>query len=417
MSHHLVIVAALIAAVGRAQDGAPAVVLPAPGSPCVAVGFLDAHTGGDGGSLAPDVARVLAAVRCARARAAAPQVAVSVHVDDQVTAVAVACRRADADALAVFLAAFTAVPGSDDEIALAIAAAALACDDDRHLLPGGELAAAARAALCPDGPAPIGSEALSALTPARMRDLAKSTRRALAGVAGDVPSAVRELAATDANALTVARRSDPAVAVGDDRIVGRVHRRVDQPFVAAAFAVPADLDRATLAVAVAVARDRAARRWQLRGSELRAGTPFVDWSWLRGDGIVTFHRRGVAPVRLRPGEPAADVAAERDATAGELRGLLADLRRPVEDRELLAARAQAAAELGCQLRPDGPDPAMVALCLRQALLRAARGCDAAHVAAVSTAAATTAIARLLEGPRRWSALLPTSSASLGWRPR
>ncbi|MFN9276282.1 MAG: hypothetical protein ACK6D2_11180, partial [Planctomycetota bacterium] len=110
----------------RAQDGGPAVTLPAPGAPCVAIGCLYEHVDADGAWLAPDIARALAAVRCARAQAAAPQLAVSVHVDDEVTAVAAAGKRADASALAGVAAAFPSVPGGDDERARAIAAAALA---------------------------------------------------------------------------------------------------------------------------------------------------------------------------------------------------------------------------------------------------------------------------------------------------
>lgn len=429
MSHRVATVASLIAVVAiggvsvRAQDGGPAVTLPAPGAPCVAIGFLYEHVDADGAWLAPDIARALAAVRCARAQAAAPQLAVSVHVDDEVTAVAAAGKRADASALAGFAAAFASVPGGDDELARAIAAAALAMDDARHVLPGGELAAAARAALAPVGQVPAGPTALLALTPAALRQLAAAPRRTLTGCAGDAGIDVLELARSgqrvDLPSRLAAASAAPAAPVpaADSAIAAAVHRRVDQPFVAAAFAVPADLDRAALAVALTVARDRAARRWQLRGSELRAGTPFVDWSWLRGDRVVAFHRRGLAPIRVRPGEPAADVAAERDATAAELREFLDDLRRPVAETEVAAARAQAAAELGCQVRADASDPATVALGLRQALLRRVRGVDDGAIAAVAPAAATAALARLLAGPQCWQALLPTPSPSLGWRPR
>jgi hypothetical protein len=252
-----------------------------------------------------------------------------------------------------------------------------------------------------------------------VRALAGAPRRTLAGVAGDERPELRVLARAAERTDLPSRLAFGQAGAGSvaAELVDTVHRRVDQPFVAAAFAVPMDLDRAALAVALAVARDRAARRWQLRGSELRAGTPFVDWSWLRGDALVAFHRRGLPPVRLRPGEPAADAAAERDATAAELRELLADLRRPVDDREIGGARTQVVAEVGCQLRADASDPATVALALRQALLRAVRGIDAGAVAAVTPAAATAALARVLDAPACWRALLPTPSVALGWRPR
>jgi hypothetical protein len=418
MSHRLVLVAALIATAARAQDAGPSIAWLAPGAPCIAVGFVYEHVDAAGAPLAPDLARVLASVRTARAQAAAPRVAVSLHLDDAITAVAAACPRADADALAAFAAAFAAVPGSDDDVARAVAAAALACDDARHLLPGGELAAAMRAALSTEGPAPAGPSALLALSPAAVRELASAPRRTLAGIAGDDAPAVRALARSAERAdLPPARRGASPAAAPASGLVDTVHRRVDQPFVAVAFAAADDVDRAALAVALAVARDRAARRWQLRGSELRAGTPFVDWSWLRGDRIVAFHRRGAAPVRLRPGEPAADAAAERDATAAELRELLADLRRPIDEREAAAARAQAAAELGCQLRADASDPATLALGLRQALLRRVRGIDGDAVVAVTPGAASAALAQLLDSQGCWQALMPTPSAALGWRPR
>ncbi|MCA3007853.1 MAG: hypothetical protein INH34_05755 [Phycisphaerales bacterium] len=424
MSHRLavaavLITAGLVAVALPAQAAGPAVALPATSAPCVAIGFVHEHADAAGVALAPDLARVLAEARCARAKAAAPRVAVSLHVDDDVTAVAIAAPAADAAALADFAAAFAAVPGSDDELACAIAAAALACDDARHVLPGGELAAAARAALCPQALAPAGAASLLALTPTAVRALAGAPRRTLAGVAGDERPELRALARAAERTDLPSRLAFGQAGAGSvaAELVDTVHRRVDQPFVAAAFAVPMDLDRAALAVALAVARDRAARRWQLRGSELRAGTPFVDWSWLRGDALVAFHRRGLPPVRLRPGEPAADAAAERDATAAELRELLADLRRPVDEREIAGARTQVVAEVGCQLRADASDPATVALALRQALLRAVRGIDAGAVAAVTPAAATAALARVLDAPACWRALLPTPSVALGWRPR
>lgn len=406
--------AALILPAAVAQ--APAVDAPTQMPPCVAVGVLYAHADGPT-PLAADVAQVLAAVRLAAARNAAPAVAASLHVDADCACIVGAAPRADADALAAFVAALATLPGSDDELARAAAAAALALDDARHLLPGGAFAAAV-AGLAPVARPPLGPEALLQLSPATLRQLAGERPPRAVGESGQLPTAVRAaLPAARGGVGLPAPAAAAAVAPPSTAIVDEVHRRIDQPFVAVAFAVPADLDRAALAAGLAVARERAAVRLPLRGTELRAGTPLVDWSWLHGDRVVRCHRRGASPVRMRPGEPFVDAAAERDATAAELRQLLAELQRPVEERELAPARRQLAAELGGQLRADAADPAAAALCLRQALLRNARGIDLAAVAAVTPEQATAALQRLTSAPSCWRALLPTPSAALGWRPR
>ena len=58
------------------------------------------------------------------------------------------------------------------------------------------------------------------------------------------------------------------------------HTRLDGPFAALAFAVGEGADLPALAVAVEVAKMRAARDLRLRGSEASARAPFVGWSWL-----------------------------------------------------------------------------------------------------------------------------------------
>jgi len=407
-----VFVAALIAAAADAQAPASASAT----SPCPAVALLYEHVDAAGERLPRDVADVLAAVRFARGKAAAPKAQASLHVDDACTCLSVAAR--DPAQLAAFVAACDDLSGSDDELALAAAAAALQADDERHLLPGGAHAAAARAALWPSAPQRAGAEALAALTPASLRALATVARYTAATGNGAIDAAL-------AHALATRQRLDlpmainlagPAPGAGDE-LVSELHPRVDQPFVALAFAVPADLDRAALAVALAIARERAAALWPLRGSELRARTPYVAWSWLHDERVVTVHRRGFAPIAVRPGERCADAAAECEATVAEVRALLAELQRPFAAGEMVAGRDRAAAELGLRLALDVADPASAALALRQQMVRYRHGIDAAALAAVDAAAATAALQRVLAAPRQWHALLPSPSPAKGWRPR
>ena len=405
------LVVALIAAVAGAQAPAQAAA-----APCPAVALLYEHADAAGERLPPDVAYVLAAVRMARGKAAAPKAQASLHVDDACTCVAAAAT--DPEQLAAFVAACDELPGSDDDLALAIAAAALQADDERHFVPGGAHAAAARASLWPASPAPADAAALAALTPSSLRNLAAIARRTAATGNRAVGAALMTaLAARQRLDLSAAAApAGPAAGAGDE-LASEPHPRVDQPFVALACAVPADLDRAALAVALAIARERAAVLWPLRGSELRARTPYIGWSWLHDERVVTFHRRGFAPIAVRPGERSADAAAERDATAAEIRALLAVLQRPFTAGELATARDRAAAELGLRLDPDAADPATAALALRQQMVRHRHGIDDSALARVDAAAATAALQRLLAAPRRWHALMPTPSPAKGWRPR
>lgn len=404
------LVAALIVAAAAAQSPAAAA------APCPAVALLYEHVDAAGERLPPDVAYVLASVRLARGRAAAPKAQASLHVDDACACISAAAT--DPAQLAAFVAACDDLTGSDDELALASAAAALLADDERHFVPGGAHAAAARAALWPAAPAPAGAEALAALTPASLRALAAVARRTAATGNRAVDAALTTaLAARQRLDLPAAAApAGPAAGAGDD-LASEPHPRVDQPFVALAFAVPAELDRAALAVALAIARERAAALWPLRGSELRARTPYVAWSWLHDERVVTFHRRGLAPIAVRPGERCADAAGERDATVAEVRALLADLQRPFAAGEVATGRDRAAAELGLRSPVDAADPASAALALRQQVVRSRHGIDDAALAAVDAAAAMAALQRLLAAPRRWHALLPTPSPAKGWRPR
>jgi hypothetical protein len=411
-------IAALIAVAVPAQTPSPTVALGDASSPCVAVGVLYDHVDGNGVRLPADVAAVLAAVRLRRALAQAPAAQGSLHVDEACTCLVAAAKAGEQAQLQAFVASLATVPGSDDDVALAAAAAALAVDDERFLLPGGAHAAAARAALWPAALPAAGSSALAELTPAGLRALAQPKRRTVAGVLGPAaPGLVADAAAQQRVDLPPASGRGEVAAGGGDAMASELHPRVDQPFVALAFAVPAAVDHAALAVALAVARQRAAAAFPLRGSELRAGTPPVAWSWLRDDAFVVFHRRGMAPIAVRPGERCADAATERDATAAELRALLVALQKPIADAECAAGRDHAMAELGLRLRADAADPATAALCLRQALVRARHGIDPAALERVDAAAASAALQSLFAGPRQWHALMPELSPAQGFRPR
>jgi len=120
------------------------------------------------------------------------------------------------------------------------------------------------------------------------------------------------------------------------------HPRVDGPLVSLAFAVPAGIDRAALAVAIEVARGRAARALRLRGGEARARTPLVSWSWLAAEPLVVFYRRGIDGA-----DPAGPFA--------ELDALLADLvARPPTAAEYDIAVRTLRAESGFGSPPIGP---------------------------------------------------------------
>jgi hypothetical protein len=198
-----------------------------------------------------------------------------------------------------------------------------------------------------------------------------------------------------------------------------VHSRVDQPFVMAAFRVPLEGLEA-FAVGIEVAKERAARRFKLRGSEMRARTPVVAWSWLAGDSVVRFHRRGEEPRRLLPGEAAADAAAELAATTAELEAFLQDLRQNAPGAaEVSNACTHAVVELGlAEPTLANSDPSVLAGRLRAAMLARRRGIEAAAIAAVTPAQVQQALQGTLDAKRAyWHALMPAPQAGMGWRHR
>jgi hypothetical protein len=186
----------------------------------------------------------------------------------------------------------------------------------------------------------------------------------------------------------------------------------------AAFRAPDTSQLPAFAVAVEVARARAAKRFRFGGSELRAHAPFVAWSWPAGDSCVRFFRRGREPRHLIKGERfEADAAAEAAATWSELAAFLDDLRdRPPSADEVAQARQALLAELGLAVAADRPIPAAVLPgWLLVQLLATRRGIDAAAIAAVEPAAAHAVLTAAIEsGKGCHHELLPLPLADRTW---
>lgn len=280
-------------------------------------------------------AAALIEYRLARARAAVPDVVASgsLVTGDVSTVFVLVPASAGARALQFCRALLDGAMALDDDLAAqAIARAALAADDADWLYPGSVLVGRARRALL-QGPAARGvagaAVAIQALTAARLGELLAQPVAWTAIGVGAVGDELRQ--ATAVLPLPPAMPPvppPPAVVPTVPAAVDVVpHPRIDGPFAAIAFAVPAAVDRAALAVALEVARARAARALRLRGNELAGRAPLVGWSWLQAEPVVVFIRRGPD-------------GAEPDRPLAELETLLADL----------AARAPTAAELDSALR-------------------------------------------------------------------
>lgn len=337
-------------------------------------------------------------------------------------------------------------PLDDDQLALAIAHCALQADDAAFVYPGDVLACRVRALLgarqgASPGhfPAPLAGDPqqVAAITPQRVRArlgervcgavlvlgaLSDACRQAFAdGLAGDplplpapVPSARRGGAAAGDRA-EAARRSANA---GQDAAASELHERIDAPFVAAGFLTPPVVDGAFV-LGLQVARARAARRFGARRSGVLAHAPFVAWSWLGGDAVVVFHRRGPDPVERLPREPeglgAADVAA---TTRRELQALLDDLVAvPPTADELAEARAAVQVECGVAAAlPSSPTPApMLPGRAMARLLAVRRPTVVANLDTVDAAAVSAALRAALQGERAsWHALLPVPRADRTW---
>lgn len=410
----MAVVAVAVAAGVRSQVAAGTIVEALADARATAVGCLWRHAG-DPVSFAE--AAVAAHCRAELVRRQFSPAIVTVHVDAALAVVVAVLPAKAATSAAAMLA--TLGDGGDldaDTIARVQARVALAADDFATLLPGGVLTAAALQRAGASGL--VDARTMLELPASRVRELLRAMPFAAIQVRGRVPDDLRQAVA----GRTVA----PVPWTGGvvDLAPGRgeqTHTRLDQPFVMAAFAVPDAVPSAALLVGVEVARERAARRLPLRGSELRAGTPVVAFAPQAGDTLVRFFRRGEAYLDLLPGEVApADAAAEGTATAAELEGLLTDLReRAPTAAELSNARTHAVAESG--LAPPtvaGSDPAVLGGRLLQAMLSRHRGLDGEAMPSVTAADAHAALRHLLQPSRAyWHTLLPVALRDRGWRRR
>jgi len=319
---------------------------------------------------------------------------------------------------------------TDDSIALAVARAALAADDAEFVYPGDVLLTRARQHFgrgTSFGRPPAGiANAIAKLTPddvrkAMARDI--PVRLAVLGVVGaELIKAIGSLDpkfATQVRGDFVCPSPRALVEMTEDR-----NDRADSPYVSAAFALPADVDRAALAVGVQVATNRAFRRWRMRGMEQQARAPFVAWSWLRADPLLLISRRGEDPARLRPGErPQALIIDEVRATRAELRAFLADLRAvPPTEAELGSARVALRSRLGLpgagKKHTWASDPATLPGRLQVLLLTAHHGVDVARIDNADASAVHAAVRSVLQAERSsWHALLPGQDNVFGYRRR
>lgn len=416
-----------LCAAALAQQPAPFVWRELAAADTIAVGLswtrdlLVEDEEGEGGACG--VAIVLAECRLQRARTHVPGlVATALHVDRDVSCVVGVVPAAHEGLAVAFLRALLddELPMSDDDIALVVARTALAADDAEFLYPGDVQARRAERALGV-GPSTAEGVEMAKLQPAAIRDLLRQPVHRSGGGAGAVRPSLR--AAVDA--LPFGRTPDPrsgrtmlfpAPAAGAP--TSETHARVDQPFVMAAFRAPDREQWPAFAVALEVARARGARRLPGRGSEGRARTPLVAWSWVAGDRVVRFHRRGTEARRLLPGEqPEADAAAEAAATWHELAAFLDDLReRPPAAAEVQAAKAALVAELGLAVDADrvvvGP---FVSGWLLVQMLGPRRGIDAVAIEAVDAAAAHAVLTAAIEpGKGYHHELLPLPRTDRTW---
>ena len=386
----------------------------------------------DGGHDTDAEAAVLAECRLRAARSLVPKATVCgnrVVADTAVLFVVVA--PGDWQLGERFLRALLATesPLDDDGLRLAIAHCALQADDAAFLYPGDVLAGRARSRLGAGrglaGPLRGEPTAVAAIAPARVRARLRAATPPTVMVLGAVPPELRQALADVCGAplppLPVAAGEPaPASAAGGNaaELASEVHERTDAPFVAAAFLAPPTVD-AAFVLAVQVARARAQKRFGALRSGVLAHAPFVGWSWLSGDPVVVFHRRGPDPIQRLPqeppGRPATAVAA---ATRQELVELLADLcTAPPTAAELAAARAAVHVEHGCAAMPAGQatPAAMLPGRAMARLLAARRPAAVANLDTVDTVAVHAAMVASFRPERAcWHALLPAPRSDRAW---
>lgn len=401
-----------------------------PGANTTAVAVLWQHGLDDDEPSQVGACRVLAECRLERARAAVPAISDSgLQVCGDATIV-FACGSASASAqLAAFVQALLddTLPVGDDQLSLWIARAALAADDAEHLFPGPVLQTRLRLRLCRGTSAarPVAgsSPAMAALTPAQVRELLQVPVAVRLGVLGAIPPELRRGVSAPARpaAQRPVRALDAVVAV-ENVVEYETHSRVDSPFVAVGFRAPRGDQLPAFALGIEVARART-RRLPMRAGQARGRAPIVGWSWLHGDPIVVFCRRGADFVQLRPGERVeADMEEERDATATELEAILANLRRePPTARELADARGALQLELALVPLSRGRQSAAAANAaalpgrLQVLMLGACRGIDNTALAAATPAAVHAVLASVLDPAGAcWHGLMPVARSDVGW---
>jgi hypothetical protein len=406
------------------------------GATATAVGVLWSHGFDDDDAEVAGLARVVAACRLERVRRLVPDTLSSgMRIGNDYSLVFGVVAGGDAQLASKFLATLLSDQSADevltdDVIALAVARAALAADDAEFVYPGDVLLTRARQGLgrgtaLARPPAGIAT-AIAKLTPSAVRDALRfgtPVRVALLGVVdATLIDAIRPLSPTFAvktRGTLVCAQPRAVREMTEDR-----NGRADSPYVSAAFALPADVDRAALAVGVEVATSRAFRRWRMRGREQNARAPFVAWSWLQADPLLRFCRRGEHHVRLLPGErPQAMVPDEVRATTAELQLFLEDIRTvPPSETELGQARAALRSRLGLpgpgQKYAWASEPATLPGRLQVLLLAAHHGVDVAQIDNLDAAQVHAALKLVLQAERSsWHALLPASDNALGYRQR
>lgn len=347
-------------------------------------------------------AAAVAEYRLLRARRAAPAgIASGVRVlgDASIVWVLVPAPRT-ADGLSFCRALLDdAAPLDDDLAAVAIARAALAADDADWLHPGTALVGRARRALLL-GAAAHGvagtATAIQTLTPARLAELLATPVRVRGLGLGRLPADLMQVA----EGLPMPGGVPVVVAPPPGRLAEppphgldtASHPRADGPIAALVFPT-AMAEPLALAMAIEVAKMRAAHDLPLRGPEARARAPLVAWSWLDGDPVVLFCRRGV------DGHDPTRAFAELDA-------LVADLRtRPPTVAEHDTALRTLRWEFGLLPLPPGTDGAALPGRAVALLLAERRGIRDADLARVTPATAHAALGRVCEPLRGWRGVL------------
>src|SRR5262245_45365224 len=188
-----------------------------PGANATAVAVLWQHGLDDDEPSQVGVCRVLAECRLERARAAVPAIAVSgLQVCGDAALVFASAASSQWSQLAAFLRALLddTLPMQDDDLSLLIARAALAADTAEFLEPWPVLQPRLRLRLCRGTKAarPVGGSApaMSALTPAQVRELLQVPVAVRLGVLGAIPPELRRAITLPARGLQ-ARKPEPAV--------------------------------------------------------------------------------------------------------------------------------------------------------------------------------------------------------------